>query len=145
MKNNIKNLAKFLLLLVLVTSCQEEDNTFGDIIAPSNLQITAEIVGQNAENPDGDGSGKVNIKATADNALTYKFMFSDQTASTAVPSGEYTKQFTRTGVHTYTITAIAYGTGGAATSTSIDVTVFSNFSDEEAVQFLTGGSSKVWY
>ena len=144
MKKTLKNLTKFLMLLVLVSSCQEDDKTFGAIVAPTNLNITYEIVGKDAANPDGDGSGKVILKATADNATSYKFLFSDETSENS-PSGEYTKQFTKNGVNTYTVTAVAYGTGGTATNTSIEVTVYSDFSDPEAIQFLTAGSTKTWY
>ena len=47
-----------LLLFVFISSCQEDDHEFGDIIPPSNLNITAEIIGQDNANPDGDGSGQ---------------------------------------------------------------------------------------
>jgi hypothetical protein len=144
MKKNFKNIAKFLLLLILVGSCQEDDKTFGDIVTPTNLTITYDIVGKDTDNPNGDGTGKVNLKAVADNASTYKYYFSDETNASS-PTGEYTKQFTKNGVNTYTVTVVAYGTGGNSTTASIDVTVLSNFSDPEAVQFLTGGASKTWY
>lgn len=144
MKKTLKNLGKFLMLLVLVSSCQDDDKTFGDLDAPQNLEITYTIEGQNAEYPDGDGTGNVMIKAIAEGAVTYKFSFSDLTNASS-PTGEYTKQFTQNGVHTYTITATAFGRGGVSTSKSVEVTVLSNFSDEEAVAFLTGGSTKKWY
>lgn len=144
MKKNLKNIAKFLMLLVLVSSCQDDDKKFGDLVTPTNLTITYELVGKDAENPDGDGTGKVALKAVADNATSYKFFFSDETSENS-PTGEFTKQFTKNGVNTYTVTAVAYGTGGNSTSTSIEVTVLSTFSDPEAVQFLTGGTTKTWY
>jgi hypothetical protein len=37
-------------------------------------------------NPNGDGSGKVKFTATADDAISYKFVFPDGTSSNA-PSG----------------------------------------------------------
>lgn len=144
MKNYIAKIGILFAFIAMVWACQEDDASFGDVKVPKNLTIQYEIVGASTEAPNGDGSGKVILKATAENAVSYKFVFSDE-SSTNSPTGEYTKRFTRNGVNTYTITAIAFGTGGVSTSTSIDVTVFSNFSDEEAVQFLTGGSSKVWY
>lgn len=144
MKNSLKNLAKFLLLLVLVSSCQDDDRTFGSLTAPSNMTLTAEIVGEDSANPYGDGSGQVNLVAKADNAISYKFTFSDM-SSIASPTGTAQKQFTTNGVNTYTITAIAYGRGGVSTTKTIEVIVLSNFSDDEAVQMLTGGGSKVWY
>lgn len=146
MKKNLNNIIKFLLVLVLVSGCQEEDLGFGAIDAPTDLEVTAEIVGVSTPDfPNGDGSGLVNIKATAKGAMTYQFKFSDGTQSTAAPTGEYTQRFTNTGTHTYVITAIAYGSGGAPTSKSINVTVYSSFSDPETVQKLTGGTTKTWY
>lgn len=146
MKKKLSNIVKFLMLLVLASSCQEDDKSFGTIDPPTDLQVTAEIVG--AKSPDsltGDGSGLVNIVATAKGAMTYKFVFSDGSESNAIPSGKYTHRFTKPGVNTYVITAIAYGSGGAPTSKSISVTVYSSFTDPETVQFLTGGTTKTWY
>lgn len=146
MKNSLKNLAKFLMVLILVSSCQDDDKTFGPLTAPTNMTLTAEVVGaDNGANPNGDGSGKVNLVAHADNALNYKFTFSDQSPSISVQNGITQKQFTTNGVHTYTVTAIAYGRGGVSTTKTIEVTVLSNFADDEAIQMLTGGGSKVWY
>jgi hypothetical protein len=45
----------------------------------------------------------------------------------------------------YNVTVIAVGTGGISSSKTIQVEVLSTFEDEEAVEFLTGGSSKTWY
>ncbi|MEN8777007.1 MAG: glucan endo-1,3-beta-D-glucosidase, partial [Polaribacter sp.] len=59
---NIKNLYIVLFSLMAITyGCQENDYSFGDIITPSNIQITAEIVGADTSNPNGDGSGVVNF------------------------------------------------------------------------------------
>ena len=132
------------LSLFLTVSCQKDDYAFGDLSAPSNLKVTAEIVGKTADAPDGDGSGMVKLVAIADNAVSYKYVFSDGTEQNS-PSGVFTKRFTKTGVNTYTVTIIATGKGGIATNTTLDVTVLSNFSDDEAVQFLTAGTSKKWY
>ena len=52
---NIKYLNIVILLFVTIfMGCQENDYTFGDIIAPSNIQISAEIIGADATNPNGD-------------------------------------------------------------------------------------------
>ena len=136
-------LLSFCFLLLLV-SCQEDGLGFGDINSPSNLQITAEIVGKNNTNPFGDGSGKVNFIAKADNAISYKYSFSDATTEN-VPSGIFQKRFTRTGVFKYVVTIVATGKGGVSTSKIIEIEVLSTFTDAEAVQFLTGGTQKVWY
>lgn len=144
MKNILKNIGKLALLLTMVSSCQDDDKTFGSLDAPKNIELTYEIVGKDAEHPDGDGSGKVILKATADNAVSFKYLFSDGTSQNA-PGGVYTKTFTRNGVNTYTVNVVAFGKGGTASNTSFEVTVFSNFSDPEAITLLTNGSSKKWY
>ena len=140
----MKNIGKLALLLFLVNSCQDDDKTFGSLNAPKNIELTYEIVGKDTAHPDGDGSGKVILKATADNAVSFKYLFSDGTSQNA-PGGVYTKTFTRNGVNTYTVTVVALGKGGTASNTSFEVTVFSNFSDPEAITLLTNGSSKKWY
>ena len=58
MKNILKNIGKLALLLAMVSSCQDDDKTFGSLDAPKNIELTYEIVGKDAEHPDGDGSGK---------------------------------------------------------------------------------------
>lgn len=144
--NKMKRITFQILALcsLLLAGCQKEDHTFGDITAPSNLTLNAVVVGADEANPNGDGSGLVNLSASAEGAITYKFIFSDGTERIA-PGGQFQKRFTQVGVNTYTITVVASGKGGVATSSSTEVTVLSNFEDEEAIQFLTGGGSKTWY
>jgi len=142
MKNLFSKL--FLFIAVIFIGCQEEDYSFGEIVAPTNLTITADIEGQSAEFPDGDGSGFVTFTADAENAVSYKYIFSDGTSHVST-SGTYLKRFSQNGVFPYEITVIANGRGGVASTKTISVTVFSDFSDEIAVQRLTGGSSKAWY
>ena len=144
MKNYIYTFLVAISSLLIITGCQDDDHTFGSINAPDNLNIVAEIVGKDASHPDGDGSGKVNFIATANNALNYKYIFSDG-SSQSTQSGKYQKRFNITGVNTYQVTVLASGTGGASTTKTIEVTVQSDFSDDEALQFLTGGGTKKWY
>ncbi len=133
-----------LLLGLTVVACEQEEYAFGDLTAPSNLQIDAIVAGQTADTPDGDGSGMVIFNATAEDAITYKFIFSDGTEQVA-PSGQLTKRFTQVGVNTYQVTVVASGTGGIATTGTTEVTVESTFSDAEAVALLTGDGTKTWY
>ena len=146
----IKKIIKFSLPLLLVTllfTCQEEDQEFGDVITPTNLTLAYDVVGVDADNPFGDGSGFVNFTATGDNAITYRYVFGDNTNIEVAPNGTIQHRFSQQGVNTYTVTVIASGTGGVTTSTSVNIDVFSSFNDQEAKDFLTGGngSSKVWY
>ena len=141
-------LAQYLLLFlsaaILFTGCAEEDYEFGDILAPSNLALTSEILGQSEDAPTGDGSGQVNFVASADDAITYKFVFSDGTEQIA-PSGQLTKRFTQVGTREYTVTVVASGTAGVASTLTQTITVTSSFSDPEALELLTGDGTKTWY
>lgn len=143
----MKKINKYLLLiasLFLIIGCEEEDNMFGDLTAPQNLVIEADIVGLDGTNPYGDGSGIVNFSAKADNAISYKYIFSDGTTVNS-PSGVFQKRFTQTGVNVYEVTVVASGKGGLATNATISVEVRSDFTDEEAITFLTDGTTKNWY
>jgi len=144
----IKNVTKVLaalILLLLAGACQDDDNSFGTINTPVNLELSYEIVGQTTENVNGDGSGNVKLMADADNAITYKFIYPDGT-STTVASGEVVKRFTTPGIHSYEVTVIAYGMAGVSTTGTMTITdLLSTFDDPITVDKLTGGSSKVWY
>lgn len=143
----MKNILKFVTVIALLfmVSCQEDIYTFGDIDTPSNFVVTAQVIGQNATTaPNGDGSGKVLFTAKADNAISYRYIFGDGTTTNA-PSGIFEKRYNQTGLNTFTVTVIATGKGGVAATSTLDVTILSNFEDPEAVQFLTGGSQKTWY
>ncbi|WP_298895025.1 PKD domain-containing protein [uncultured Psychroserpens sp.] len=136
-----------LLVMMTLFTCQDEDQEFGEITTPTNLVLNFEVIGQDLMNPNGDGSGFVTFSASADNAITYRYNFGDNTNVEVTPSGEITHRFNLTGLNTYNVTVIASGTGGVTTSTSVDVDVFSAFDDQEAKDFLSGGagSSKIWY
>ncbi|MFK7780972.1 family 16 glycosylhydrolase [Psychroserpens sp.] len=149
MKNLKYIIYSLMSLFVLATGCKEDDATFGDIIAPTNLVFTIDIVGQDINNPFGDGSGIVNFTATADNALSYNIQFgnSPQNTTAVSPTGAFTNQYTSNGVNTYTVVVSAVGTGGVTTLASADIEVLSDFTDPDAILFLTGGpgASKTWY
>lgn len=124
--------------------CTDYDYDIGAITTPTNLTVSAEVVGQSDEMPDGDGSGMVNFTAQADNAMTYKFIYGDGFEEVSY-DGTASHPFTENGVNDYTITVVASGTGGASANTTTTVTVFSDFSDPETKQLLTGDGSKTWY
>jgi hypothetical protein len=124
---NFKNLYVMIFSLITVFyGCQENEYSFGEIITPSNIQITAEIVGANANNPNGDGSGAVNFKATADNAVSFKFI--NEGTETVALSGETSMIFSKLGLNTYTVTVVASGTAGVSSSKSIQVDVLATYS-----------------
>jgi hypothetical protein len=132
-------------LLLILSSCQKEDQELGDLVAPTNVTITYEIQGADAQNPNGDGSGIVHFTATASNAITFNFDFGDGKDNAIAADGKATHVFSINGVNAYNVTVHAVGTGGISSSKSTQLEVFSSFSDDEALAFLTGGSTKSWY
>lgn len=131
--------------LIFSISCQKDEYDLGEIVAPSNVSLSYEIVGADAENPNGDGSGFVNFTASANNAITYSFDFGDGSDIVTSASGKVSKRFSITGTNTYNVMVNAIGTGGISSSKADQVEVLSTFEDAEALEFLTGGSSKTWY
>ena len=77
----------------------------------SNLTVSINIVGTDTANPNGDGSGVVNISATATNAVNYGFKFGSE-AEQQNTSGTIQQIFTDEGTNTYIVTVKAYGVGG---------------------------------
>ena len=147
MKTKIKyGLSSMVALLLLLAGCSKEEYSFGDLEAPSNVVIHTEIVGQSADNPNGDGSGLVNISVDADNAIAYKIDFGTSPGVNLVPfNGVITRQFTKTGDNDYRLTVVVYGAGGAATTITKDITVNSVFNaDPELIANLIGEGSKTW-
>jgi beta-glucanase (GH16 family) len=145
MKKIVLNIITIFSLLLMV-NCQEDNFSFGSLDSPSNLKVTVEVIGKTADAPNGDGSGKVKFTATADNAISYKYIYGDGITENS-PGGIAEHPFTTVGVNTYTVTIVASGKGGLETNTTVDVTVLSNFSDEKSTQLLTGGTAtgKKWY
>jgi hypothetical protein len=139
----IKCFLTFLITLLFFSSCEQENYEFGDIVTPTNLTITPEIVGKSATRPFGDGSGIVNITAKANNAISYKFI--QNGVETVKGSGQLTYNFGNTGVNKYTVTVVASGTAGVSTSTTIEIEVLVVYvPPAELVTTLTGNSSRTW-
>ncbi|HRK83051.1 MAG TPA: hypothetical protein PLZ12_16515 [Saprospiraceae bacterium] len=124
-----------------------EDYTLGDLTPPTNIAINAEIVGQTAATPNGDGSGDVKFTITADGALNYRIDYdaADGISLDNLPTGKATRKYTKLGTNTYLVTVVAYGKGGSSSTATKEITVQSNFTpDASIINNLTGGSSKTW-
>jgi hypothetical protein len=139
----IKYFLTFLVTLLIFSSCETEDYEFGDIVTPTNLTVTPEIVGKDATHPFGDGSGVVNITAKADSAISYKFIYNG--SETVKAGGQLTYNFGNTGTNKYTITVIASGKAGVSSSSTIEIEVLVVYiPPAELVTILTGNSSRTW-
>ena len=130
----------FKLFLVVATfsliGCEQEEYKLGDIKAPSGVSITAEIVGADADNPNGDGTGVVHFKAT------WKFVHNG--VERMVPSGETTYAFSTIGLHTYTVSAVAIGAGGSMSDSATNVEVLATYEPPaELITQLTTGKWRV--
>lgn len=138
-------LAVFTGLLLIMSGCQKDEYDLGALVAPTNVNFTYEIVGVDDEYPHGDGSGVVNFTATAEHQITFNYEFGDGKDNQIAPDGKTSHTFSVNGTVIYNVTVSAIGTGGITSSKTIQIEVFSSFSDNEAEQFLTGGGTKSWY
>jgi hypothetical protein len=57
----MKNIKYLIIILVgfqlFFSGCEDHNYSLGDLVTPANLQVNFEVVGVDAENPFGDGSG----------------------------------------------------------------------------------------
>lgn len=145
MKNNIKYISSALLVIIIsVFACKKTDYSFGAIKTPSNLAITTVLQGSDTGHLYGDGSGKVNITATATNAITYKIYFGNGD-SLLSSSGTVSYTYSTLDTNQYTITVNAIGTGGAISTISKQIQVYYLFQIPTAIDSaFTNGTSKSW-
>ncbi len=140
-----KSFTAFFLLTTVFLSCKKAEYSLGDIITPSGLAMNTVVVGTDAANPFGNGTGKVDITVTAANALSYKIDFGDGTAPQMVPTGVIQYRYGNPGTAEYNITVNAIGTAGVMSTLTKKVKVFVNFQIPATILAnLTNGSSKVW-
>lgn len=145
MKTKIQALITICLAaLVIVISCKKQEYSFGKIVTPKDLKLSAAIEGADAANPAGAGSGNVTITPFATDAISYKVDFGDGSYK-IIGGGEIVHKYGNPGTSDYTIVVSAIGTGGVTTTVTKKITVFVAFNIPEAiVQNLTNGSSRTW-
>jgi hypothetical protein len=145
MKINFKILATACLAAVVaVVSCKKPDYSFGKIITPTDVTLNTKIEGVDATNPNGNGTGKVDIDVTASNVISYKIDYGDGNTE-IVSTGKITHKYASPGTSDYTIIVSAIGTGGVTSTATKKVTVFVLFEiPAEMLKNLTNGSSKTW-
>jgi len=98
-----------LLFSVLLFSCGGESDVSDpiDTSTPSNLLLTANIVGATSTNPNGDGNGVVIFNFSADNATSFKINLGNgDVIETSSNSISYT--YTGSGITDYNVYVSAY-------------------------------------
>lgn len=141
----IKIILSFLLVAALAfTSCQNDDIAIGDLVAPSNLEITVSYIDDGVETAaPGLGSGEIKVSAKADNATAYQFVIQGQTK--LQKSGSALHTFTILGTNKYAVTVIAFGTGGMSSSKTVEVEVQALYeAPADLLTMLTSNSSRTW-
>ena len=117
---NLNVLAFFLAFFSCSGSNNDEDGAV--TTTPSNLVISAVVVGTNAQNPNGDGSGTVNFSLSATNVTSYKILLGNGETK-EVTDGKFTYTYTTSGTNTYVIYVSAYNSGQFVSS-SISITIY---------------------
>ncbi len=148
MKTNLKYIAGLLIVLFfLASSCSEENYSLAPLIAPNNVVLNAEIVGQDATHPNGNGSGEVNFSIAGDNVLSYKIDYGTASKESfdILTKKTAAKKYTQQGVNKYIVTLVAYGTGGVSTVVTKEIMVRSDFNvNPQIVTDLTNNGTKTW-
>jgi len=147
---NIKYILGIFLTLAIMTGCQEDDLTIGDLVAPTNIEISVTYL----DDTNGDGvaeetaapglgSGVVKLSATASNASSFHYVIQNVTQLQTNGALEHT--FTTLGNNTYAVTVIAYGTGGISTSKTIEVQALALYeAPADLKEMLHANSSRTW-
>jgi beta-glucanase (GH16 family) len=102
-------------------------------IIPTNIVLDIDIVGSDSANPNGDGSGQVNVQVTATNAVRYEIKFgSNDVIQTNSGVSSYT--FSEPGTNSFLISAFAYSSTDNSISTFETISVF----------FSADGTQLIW-
>jgi len=139
---NSKNIFKIqvfsILAILLFLSCDGSSNNDEANSTPSNLVFTAEVLGTTTENPNGDGSGKVILNFSAENATSYKINLGNgQILETSAKTIPYT--YIGKGTNTYEIFVSAYNSDKFI-SASKTITIYVAPALVWADEFNTNGS-----
>lgn len=107
LKMNYLNIA--FITLTLIFSCSASDTEPNN--TPSDLTVNVTIIGANDVNPYGDGSGIVQVSASAKNAIRYEFSLENEDLQNS-QSGSIEYTLTKGGTHQYSISVWAYSETG---------------------------------
>ena len=110
----------FLCTTFMLVSCSGDNGSGTNTgTTPSNLVVSAVVVGTSTQNPNGDGSGMVNFNISATNATSYKIALGNGDIQ-EVSSGLYSYTYTTSGTNNFVVYVSAYnGTNFVSTSVTI--------------------------
>jgi hypothetical protein len=147
MKTNLKYISGlFFSLLLILSSCSNEDYKLGDIVTPTNVKLNVEIVGQSDQNKYGDGSSTIKVTVVGDNVLTYQidYGFANDPKRVILNNGVGMFTYTTaavTDIYDVKITAFAYGKGAVPSIVQKDIKLKIV---PPIVELLTNNDSKNW-
>lgn len=125
MNNFLSKVNVFILISCLAFfSCSNNDSPSdkNGENGPTNLVVSAVVVGTDGEHPNGDGTGVVNFNINATNATSYKILLGNGEIK-EVTNGAFSYTYKTSGTHTYIVYVSAYN-GSQFISTSLTVTIF---------------------
>jgi beta-glucanase (GH16 family) len=111
--------ALILLSMLSFAGCDDSDDTGPTVKLPSNLQISVDV--------STDGSGKVDVTATANDAAYYMIYFGDAAPETPVQTTTGTASHVYANSGTYTIKVNAHATPNDLIAANKEVTVNISF------------------
>ncbi|RIA09084.1 glycosyl hydrolase family 16 [Flavobacteriaceae bacterium MAR_2010_72] len=138
----------FFITLIICVSCSSggddpiTPNPLPQEIIPTNLVLNVEVIGADANNPNGDGSGTIRCTASAVNAVKYGFRFGTGSEIESA-TGNIDFSYTEAGTRSYTVYVFAYSSTGHSINTYKEITVYVQGSTSQAVwadEFDTNGS-----
>jgi len=110
--NKITYSFRFLLinLLFIAISCGGGSGSEEPIVDnnPANLEITVQLEGSDATNPNGNGSGKVLFNFSATNTTLYKINFGDGSDIVETPNKTVSHTYIGSGIQTFNVIVSAY-------------------------------------
>lgn len=119
-------MASLIIFAFVLLSCSSDSGSSGGSgttgTTPSNLTLSAVIVGTSTQYPNGDGSGTVNFNISATNATTYKIDLGNGEVKD-VSSGIFTYTYLTSGTNNFKVFVSAYN-GVNFVSTSISITLY---------------------
>ncbi|HSM63794.1 MAG TPA: glycoside hydrolase family 16 protein [Gillisia sp.] len=122
-------------LLFFSYSCSSGDSEVNTAV--TNLEVEVSLAGANDQQPNGDGSGVVQVTAIAKNAVRYAFRF-DNGDILESTSGSMDYTYSEVGIYTSNVVVWAYSESGEFVKETVEFTIYKSdaqfanlvFSDE---------------